>query len=154
MAQLTPQPAASYRRASAPPGRTHRTRLSFWRITLRAIPIVVAIASTAVLGYFLISQRWQPQAQVQMPQQQVAQTPSQPPEALPQPQPLQAEEPPQQSEVQEPDPPVPNPLPQMPSDDKLLILINSALIALNQANATGNYTVLRDMAAPGFQAGQ
>ena len=60
----------------------------------------------------------------------------------------------QQSEVQEPDPPVPNPLPPMPSDDKLLILINSALIALNQANATGNYTVLCDMAAPGFQTGQ
>ena len=39
----------------------------------------------------------------------------------------------------------------MPSDDKLLILINSALLALNQANETGNYTVLRDMAAPSFQ---
>ena len=90
-----------------------------------------------------------------MPQQQVAQTPSQPPEALPQPQPLRPakleQEPRQQSEVREPDPPVPNPLPQMPSDDKLLILINSALVALNQANATGNYTVLWDMAAPGFK---
>ena len=53
--------------------------------------------------------------------------------------------------MQEPDPPVPNPLPPVPSDDKLLILINSALIALNQANATGNYTVLRDMAAPAFK---
>ena len=46
---------------------------------------------------------------------------------------------------------MPNPLPPMPSDDKLLILINSALIALNQANATGNYTVLHDMAAPAFK---
>ena len=46
---------------------------------------------------------------------------------------------------------MPNPLPPMPSDDKLLILINSALLALNQANATGNYTVLCDMAAPGFK---
>ena len=46
---------------------------------------------------------------------------------------------------------MPNPLPPLPSDDKLLILINSALMALNQANATGNYTVLRDMAAPGFK---
>ena len=125
--------------------------MSFWRIILIAVPIVVAITSTAVLGYFLISQRWQPQAQMQMPQQQVAQTPSQRPEALPQPQPVQAQKPREQSEVQEPDPPVPNPLPTMPSDDKLLILINSALIALNQANATGNYTVLRDMAAPGFK---
>jgi hypothetical protein len=39
----------------------------------------------------------------------------------------------------------------MPNDDKVLLLINSALIALNQANATENDTVLYDMAAPGFQ---
>ncbi len=32
----------------------------------------------------------------------------------------------------------------------LLILVKSALIALDQANKTGNYTVLRDLAAPGF----
>ncbi len=31
------------------------------------------------------------------------------------------------------------------------ILIYSALIALDQANATGNYSVLRDLAAPEFQ---
>ncbi|SEC41232.1 hypothetical protein SAMN05444171_1345 [Bradyrhizobium lablabi] len=34
----------------------------------------------------------------------------------------------------------------------VLILIRSALIALDQANKTGNYTVLRDLGAPGFQA--
>jgi hypothetical protein len=39
----------------------------------------------------------------------------------------------------------------MPNDDKLVILINSALLALNQANETGNYTVLYDMAAPGLK---
>lgn len=33
-----------------------------------------------------------------------------------------------------------------------LILIRSTLIALDQANKTGNYTVLRDLGAPGFQA--
>jgi hypothetical protein len=33
-----------------------------------------------------------------------------------------------------------------------LILIRSALLALDQANKTGNYTVLRDLGAPGFQA--
>jgi hypothetical protein len=147
VAQLTPRIEGPQPVPVAPAA----PRSSFWRFTLRAIPIVVAIGSTAVLGYFLISQRWQPQAQVQMPQQQVAQTPSQRPEAVPQPQPLQAQRPRQQSEVQEPDPPVPNPLPPMPSDDKLLIMINSALIALNQANATGNYTILRDMAAPAFK---
>ena len=86
-----------------------------------------------------------------MPQQQVAQTPSPRPQAQAQQQPVQAPKPLRQSEVQEPDPPVPNPLPPVPSDDKLLILINSTIIALNQANATGNYTVLRDMAAPAFK---
>ena len=39
----------------------------------------------------------------------------------------------------------------VPSDDVLLILIRATLSALDQANVTGNYTVLRDMAAPGFK---
>jgi hypothetical protein len=34
----------------------------------------------------------------------------------------------------------------------VLILIRTALIALDQANKTGNYTVLRELGAPGFQA--
>jgi hypothetical protein len=34
----------------------------------------------------------------------------------------------------------------------LLILVKSTLIALDQANKTGNYSVLRDLAAPGFAA--
>lgn len=33
----------------------------------------------------------------------------------------------------------------------VIILIRSALLALDQANKTGNYTVLRDLGAPGFQ---
>jgi hypothetical protein len=39
----------------------------------------------------------------------------------------------------------------VPSNDVLLILIRATLIALDQANVTGNYTVLRDIAAPGFK---
>ena len=35
----------------------------------------------------------------------------------------------------------------------VIILIRSALLALDQANKTGNYTVLRDLGAPGFQVG-
>jgi len=35
----------------------------------------------------------------------------------------------------------------------VLILVRSTLLALDQANKTGNYTVLRDLGAPGFQAG-
>ena len=34
----------------------------------------------------------------------------------------------------------------------VLILIRSALLALDQANKTGNYTVLRDLGGPNFQA--
>jgi hypothetical protein len=33
----------------------------------------------------------------------------------------------------------------------VIILIRSTLLALDQANKTGNYTVLRDLGAPGFQ---
>jgi hypothetical protein len=35
----------------------------------------------------------------------------------------------------------------------VLILIRSNLLALDHANRTGNYTVLRDLGAPGFQTG-
>lgn len=34
----------------------------------------------------------------------------------------------------------------------VLILIRSTLLALDQANKSGNYTVLRDLGAPGFQS--
>jgi hypothetical protein len=34
----------------------------------------------------------------------------------------------------------------------VLMLVRSTLLALDQANKTGNYTVLRDLGAPGFQA--
>src|SRR6202171_2338540 len=34
----------------------------------------------------------------------------------------------------------------------VLILIRSSLLALDHANKTGNYTVLRDIGAPGFQS--
>ncbi|MDR7224543.1 hypothetical protein J2X13_004976 [Aminobacter aminovorans] len=34
----------------------------------------------------------------------------------------------------------------------VLILTRGAILALDQANKTGNYTVLRDLGAPGFQA--
>jgi len=37
------------------------------------------------------------------------------------------------------------------SIEQALYLIRSALMTLNDANRTGNYTVLRDLAAPGFQ---
>jgi hypothetical protein len=130
--------------------------LSFGQITLRAIPIIVAIASTGILGYFLYSQRSQPFAQLQeVPQQQPASQP-QPAQTAPQPAPQKQQAQADQSPQRQVKPPEREPenlgprLP-MPNDDKLILLINSSLIALNQANATGNYTVLYDMAAPAFQ---
>jgi hypothetical protein len=39
----------------------------------------------------------------------------------------------------------------VPDSEGLAILIYNSLIALNHANLTGNYSVLRDLAAPGFQ---
>jgi len=38
------------------------------------------------------------------------------------------------------------------SIEQAIYLIRSTLLTLNDANRSGNYTVLRDLAAPGFQA--
>ncbi|PPC99209.1 MAG: hypothetical protein CTY31_09410 [Hyphomicrobium sp.] len=40
----------------------------------------------------------------------------------------------------------------MPPAEDLLVMIRSSLLALHHANLTGNYTVLRDLGAPGFQS--
>ena len=47
--------------------------------------------------------------------------------------------------------PVLAPVPAQIDRNGVLILIRSTLIALDQANRTGNYTVLRDLGAPEFQ---
>lgn len=39
----------------------------------------------------------------------------------------------------------------MPSAEKIVILVRNSLITLNGALRTGNYTVLRDIGAPGFR---
>ena len=41
--------------------------------------------------------------------------------------------------------------PLMPNDVQLAIMIKATLTAFNDANTTGNYTVLRDLASPEFQ---
>jgi hypothetical protein len=48
--------------------------------------------------------------------------------------------------------PAQGPKPAQIDRNGVLILIRSSLLALDQANKTGNYTVLRDIGAPGFQA--
>ena len=40
---------------------------------------------------------------------------------------------------------------QMPGDTQILVLVRTALLTLNDALQTGNYTVLRDVAAPSFR---
>jgi hypothetical protein len=53
----------------------------------------------------------------------------------------------------EPQKPAPAQKPQAPiALQRALYLIRSTLLTLNDANRSGNYTVLRDLAAPGFQA--
>lgn len=42
--------------------------------------------------------------------------------------------------------------PAMPDPYKMNMLIRTTLIALSQANLTGNYTLLRDLGSPSFQA--
>jgi hypothetical protein len=98
---------------------------------LRTIPIIATLVSTALPAYLVLSaQPSQLYAQLQQrPQQQVAQQESGPT--------------PQAPIVSQP---------AVPNDEKLVMLIMSTLIALNQANATGNYSVFRDMGSPGFQA--
>ena len=57
------------------------------------------------------------------------------------------------AQTQQKPPPVAQAAPKPAQIDRngVLILIRTALLALDQANRTGNYTVLRDLGAPGFQ---
>jgi hypothetical protein len=131
-----------------------RPKKSIRRLSLQGIPILVAVISTSLLAYSLLSgQGTGPQAQLQQEAPQAV-TQNQPAQPTPQ------NEVAQQNDYQvvqvgeqlsAPKPAEAAAPPAMPTDDVLLMLIQSYLIALNQANATGNYTVLRDLAAPGFQ---
>jgi len=52
----------------------------------------------------------------------------------------------------EPKPAAHAPTPALIDRNGVLILIRSTLLALDQANKTGNYTVLRDLGSPGFHS--
>jgi hypothetical protein len=56
------------------------------------------------------------------------------------------------SVAQGPEPPQPAPRPAQIDRNGVLILIRESLLALDQANKSGNYSVLRDLGAPAFQA--
>jgi hypothetical protein len=58
---------------------------------------------------------------------------------------------PRQQEAQPQIPPQRMPTPAVPNDNGVLVLIQTTLIALNQANATSNYTVFRELGSSDFQ---
>jgi len=47
--------------------------------------------------------------------------------------------------------PQPEPAAALPDDVRIVLMIRNTVLALNQANLTGNYSVLRDMGTPAFQ---
>jgi hypothetical protein len=143
-----------------------RPGLTFWQWCARVIPVVIAITSTSVLGYyFFVEHRPQligqsePRSeqssgeQTSSAQTESAATPTKQQQAQAQPAPAQEQEPHAQSSPAAPPPDLQDLGPRlpMPSDDVLLMLIESSVMALNQANTTGNYSVLREIGAPAFQ---
>jgi hypothetical protein len=97
---------------------------SFRRLTAGLIVVVIALAAGAVVMTRLPDS----EAQAQAPKQ---------------PSPAQKQQPQQQSQA---------PKPAQIDRNGVLILIRETLLALDQANKTGNYTVLRDLGSPDFQA--
>jgi hypothetical protein len=93
-----------------------------FRLLAVSVIILISVVAVAVAVMFL------PYAQAQAPKQQ----PSAP-----------KQQPQQQSQA---------PKPAQIDRNGVLILIRSTLLALDQANKTGNYTVLRDLGSPDFQA--
>jgi hypothetical protein len=137
-----------------------RRRLTSWQITLSAVPIVAAVVSTSLLAYFMLfSERPYAPLQQERPQERGSQESQEPPQVRQEAtqnaaQQRQQGSPEVQQQPSQPQQPIPTdlgPRLPMPSDAKLVILITTTLLALNQANATTNYTVLRDGAAPDFQ---
>src|SRR5262245_35616863 len=92
--------------------------------TLLGVGIVVV---TSLAAGAIVVMSW-PGAEAQAPKQQQP-APKQPPQQQP-----------------------PAPKPAQIDRNGVLILIRTTLLALDQANKTGNYTVLRDLGAPDFQA--
>ncbi len=134
-------------------------RLSFGQIALRVIPILAAVMSTGLLAYFILfGQRSEPSLQAQQPL-----APMQPNGALPmgQMQPAQQAMQPQfaqnAAQAQGPqDAPAPPDVPAgpplgIPADEVLILMMRSTVLALNQANLTGNYSVFRQLGSPAFQ---
>src|SRR5258707_6036590 len=98
-------------------------------LRLLTVGLIVAMSVAGAVAAVML---WpQAQAQAQAPKQQPApKQPAAPKQQQPQPQ---------------------APTPAQIDRNGVLILIRSTLLALDQANKTGNYTVLRDLGSPDFQ---
>jgi hypothetical protein len=98
-------------------------------VTWRWVGVVlVAVIATAAAIISVATNAQQPQSAPIQPQGQQAQAAqTQPPQAPPAAKPANIDR------------------------NGVLMLVRSTLLALDQANKTGNYTVLRDLGAPGFQ---
>src|SRR5258708_6415083 len=98
-------------------------------LRLLTVGLIVAMSVAGAVAAVML---WpQAQAQAQAPKQQPApKQPAAPKQQQPQPQ---------------------APTPAQIDRNGVLILIRSTLLALDQANKTGNYTVLRDLGSPYFQ---
>ena len=138
-----------------------RVGMTFWQWCARVVPILIALISTGVLAYFLfVGER----PQLLGTRQEGSQTPSASSAGAEQDQSAQGQQAEASSDDKAPAQSEPvssaeqNPIPAdlgprlpMPSDAVIWMLIESAVIALHQANITGNYSVLHDMGAPAFQ---
>jgi hypothetical protein len=123
--------------------------------SIRATASIIAVASLAA-GVVVVMSVWSPLREAQPPVRiaqageavELAQAPA-PKQSAPaskqQPQPAPKQQPQQAQQAQAPKP-------AQIDRNGVLILIREALIALDQANKTGNYTVLRDLGSPEFQA--
>jgi hypothetical protein len=166
-----PRIVETFPHAAAGYSQPARVGLTFWQWCARVVPIVAALASTSLLAFYvLFDHRLQPVGWGH-PQDQPRSERSSDPEAgseiqsqsgpstsqrqvqaqTTSPTQQQTQSPPVQAPQQQPIPADLGPRLPMPSDDVLVMLIMSSVTALNQANATGNYSVLHDMAAPAFQ---
>ena len=166
--RVTEQHAPRVVEAFPPPNYSYpppRVGMTFWQWCARIIPILVALVSSAGLAYFLLTGD-RPQLLGTRPDPSQTQSPatvSSDEKAVPAQQERQAqagsddEARPAQSEPapaaeQKPIPADLGPRLPMPNDAVIWMLIKLAVTALNQANITGNYSVLHDMGAPAFQS--
>jgi hypothetical protein len=121
------------------------------RFLLRALAAGMMVVASLAAGVVAVMSLSEPQREAPTPIE-LAQA-GEPIELAQAPAPKQrAPAPKQQQPAPQQPPQAQAPRPAQIDRNGVLILIREALIALDQANKTGNYTVLRDLGSPEFQA--